>query len=88
MPFIKGMFGSKVIAQDNIKEDSVRKQRRQDDPLCQIHISCKIPLIRYQMGSMDLFNFGEELDKIKLISYEQVLKLEGEFTDNYSSFKY
>jgi hypothetical protein len=37
---------------------------------------------------MDVFNFGEELQKIQLIKYADVLKLEGEFKDAFDNFKY
>lgn len=70
MPYIKGMLGNKVIAEENINEASMRKQRRLDDPIRCIKIDCKIPQnINYQVGSMDIFNFGEELQKIQLIKY-------------------
>lgn len=78
MPYIKGMLGGKVIAEENISENSLRKQRRQDDPIACIKIDCKIPQnINYKVGAMDVFNFGEELQKIQLIKYAEVLKLEG-----------
>jgi hypothetical protein len=59
MPYIKGMLGSKVIAEENINESSLRKQRKLDDPIRYIHIDCKIPQnIKYNVGSMDIFNFA------------------------------
>lgn len=76
MPYIKGMLGSKVIAEENINEASMRKQRRLDDPIRCIKIDCKIPQsINYKVGSMDIFNFGEELQKTQLIKYAEILKL-------------
>lgn len=70
------MLGTKVIAEENINEASMRKQRRLDDPIRCIKIDCKIPQnINYKVGSMDIFNFGEELQKIQLIKYAEVLKL-------------
>ena len=72
------MLGGKVIAEENINEASMRKQRRLDDPIRCIKIDCKIPQsINYQVGSMDIFNFGEELQKTQLIKYAEILKLEG-----------
>jgi type III secretion system FlhB-like substrate exporter len=89
MPYIKGMLGTKVIAEENINEASMRKQRRLDDPVSSIRIDCKIPQnIHYQLGSMDIFNFGDELQKIQMIKYAEVLKLENEFNEAFSSFKY
>ena len=59
MPHIKGTLGNKVIAEENITETSNRRQRRHDDPVRCIRIDCKIPQhINYQVGSMDVFNFG------------------------------
>lgn len=59
MPFIKGMLGNKVVAEENIIEGSGRKHRRLDDPIHSIRIDCKIPQnIKYNVGSMDVFNFG------------------------------
>ena len=53
------MLGQKVIAEENINEASMRKQRRMDDPIRSIKIDCKIPQnIHYQVGNMDIFNFG------------------------------
>ena len=76
MPYIKGMLGSKVISEENINEASMRKQRRLDDPIRCIRIDCKIPQnIKYNVGSMDIFNFAEELQKIQLIPYSDILKL-------------
>jgi len=37
---------------------------------------------------MDIFNFADELQKIQLTPYSEVLKLEGEFNDAFSNFKY
>ena len=89
MPYIKGSLGAKVIAEENINEASMRKQRRMDDPVRCIKIDCKIPQnIHYQVGSMDIFNFGDELQKVPMIKYEEVLKLEGEFNDAFANFKY
>lgn len=59
MPYIKGMLGNKVIAEENINESSLRKQRKLDDPIRYIQIHCKIPQnIKYSVGSMDIFNFA------------------------------
>lgn len=70
------MLGSKVISEENINEASMRKQRRLDDPIRCIRIDCKIPQnIKYNVGSMDIFNFAEELQKIQLIPYSDILKL-------------
>ena len=89
MPYIKGTLGGKVIAQENIDEKSMRKQRRMDDPLRCIRIDCKIPQnINYKVGTMDIFDFGGELQKVQTIKYEEVLKLEGEFNDAFANFKY
>jgi hypothetical protein len=89
MPFIKGMLGSKVVAEENISEGYSRKHRRIDDPIHSIRIDCKIPQnIKYNVGSMDVFNFAEELQKIQLIKYEDVLKLENEFNEAFANFKY
>lgn len=86
---LKGMLGSKVIAEENINEASMRKQRRLDDPVRSIRIDCKIPQnIHYNVGSMDVFNFGDELQKIQMIKYAEVLKLENEFNDTFANFKY
>ena len=37
---------------------------------------------------MDVFNFAEELQKIQLIKYEDVLKIENEFNEAFANFKY
>ena len=90
MPYIKGMLGNKVIAEENFNAQStIRKQRKLDDPIRYIHIDCKIPQnIKYNVESMDVFNFAEELQKIQLVPYQEVLKLEGEFSDAFANFKY
>lgn len=76
MPRIEGRLGAKVIAAENITETSTRKQRRQDDPIRCIKIECKIPQnINYRVGEADLFDFGEELKKVQMIKYADVLKL-------------
>jgi hypothetical protein len=51
-------------------------QRKSDDPIHNIKIVCKIPQsLKYDVGSMDVFNFGEELQKIKITKYEDILSL-------------
>jgi len=37
---------------------------------------------------MDVFNFGEEIGKIQLINYAEVLKIENNFKDTLANFKY
>lgn len=90
MPYIKGMLGSKVVAEENISKGAGKKhQRRIDDPIRSIKIDCKIPQnLKYNVGSMDVFNFADEISKIQLINYTDVLKLENDFKDTLANFKY
>lgn len=54
-----------------------KSSRRSDDPINCIKISCKIPQsLKYNVGSMDVFNYGEELEKMELIKYAEILKIE------------
>jgi len=76
MPLIKGSLGNKVIAEENISQGDFKKNRKSNDPIHNIHIDCKIPQnIKYNVGSMDVFNFEEELKKIQIIKYADVLKI-------------
>ena len=89
MPYIKGMLGSKVIGEEKIMHGAAKKQRRIDDPIRSIKIDCKIPQnLKYNVGSMDVFNFREEIDRIQLVKYADVLQVESKFKDTLANFKY
>ena len=83
------MLGSKVVGDEQISHGKGKKQRRIDDPIRSIKIDCKIPQnLKYNVGSMDVFNFGEEMKKVQLVKYAEVLKIETEFRDTLANFKY
>ena len=61
MAQIRGDFGSLTIANEKISPGSVRKgpQRARNDPMNFIKIQCDIPKEnKYNVGSLDVFNFG------------------------------
>ena len=79
MPHIKGTLGHQTIAEENISQGMSLKKtmsRRSDDPMNYIRIECKIPQsLKYNVGSLSVFNFAEEIDKVKFTKYTEILKL-------------
>lgn len=72
MPQIKASFGPITIADEPLQPGTSHKatQRSANDPLNFIKISCEIPKeSSYAVGLTDIFNFGEELDKLQLTKY-------------------
>lgn len=72
MANIKGTFGPITIGDEKINAGMNRKsmQRSPNDPLNFIKIDSKIPKEnKYSVGSTDVFNFGEQLDKIHITKY-------------------
>ena len=78
MAQIKGSFGPITIADERLQPGTSRKatQRPANDPLNFIKIVCEIPKeSSYAVGSTDVFNFGEELEKLQLTKYTEILKI-------------
>ncbi len=51
--------------------------RRLDDPINCINIKCNLPnRANYDIGSMDVFDFGSEIQRINPTKYTKVLELE------------
>lgn len=74
-----------------LQPGSVRKasQRAPGDPLNFIKITCDIPKENsYSIGSTDVFNFGEELEKLKITRYTEILRIENEYSELVAKFKY
>lgn len=79
MAEIRGQFGPVTIANEKIAPGSVRKgpRRARNDPLNFIEIQCDIPKEnKYDIGSLDVFNFGDELERLKITRYAEILKIE------------
>ena len=78
MTEIRGNFGPITVAKETIVPGSVRKgpQRPPNDPINFIKIDCKIPKEnKYSVGSTDVFDFGEEMKRLNITKYTEILKL-------------
>jgi hypothetical protein len=91
MPQIKGMMGPKIIAEESLSQGTHmnKSHRAANDPLNYVKIQCKIPhSMQYDVGSLSVFNFSEEIDKINPTKYAAILELENQYSDAVNAFKY